>query len=127
MKRFFLGPFAQQSRVALLLRILLVLLLTITTQIGGVLVWPTLSMSSDDIGWKYKLQRWLYPIGVYLFGNMILFPNLAPLWSMEALPCSSSSYLQPRTTLTCLSNRQYLKSESLRSLQRVSTNIYTSK
>jgi len=120
MKNLLLGPFAQQSRTAVLFRILLVLLLTVFTQIGGLCIWPTLSLNRDNIGWKYRLQRWFYPIGAYLLGCLVLMPSLAPLWSMTPLPCDSSHYLQPRTSLTCLMNRQYLKSDSATSIIKVS-------
>ncbi|MEC7986821.1 MAG: hypothetical protein VX278_16755 [Myxococcota bacterium] len=120
MKTFLLGPFAQSTRIAVLIRILIVIILTVFTQVGGILVWPTLGISSDDIGWKYRLRRWLYPMGVYFLGNLILLPLVAPLWSMEALPCNNSSFLQPRSSLTCLMNRHYLKKDAKQSILRVS-------
>ena len=120
MKTFLLGPFAQNTRIAVLIRILIVIVLTVLTQVGGIFIWPTLGLSNDDIGWKYRLRRWLYPIGAYLLGNLFLLPLAAPLWSMEALPCNGSSFLQPRSSLTCLMNRHYLKKDAKKSILRVS-------
>ena len=116
LKQGLMGPFYQHTRFYTLLYLLLVLVLTIVTQIGGLLIWPFLSMSPHDIGWTLRLKRFVYPIASYGIGSQIILPLISPLWGMHALPCSSSRNLQPVSHITCLCNRNYIQQHALDSL-----------
>ena len=117
MKDYLKGPFAHDNVRAILIRLFIVIVLSVGTQIGGVLVWPFLSMSTYDIGWKFQLKRWLYPLISYLIGSLFIFPWLSPLWNMHPLPCSG--HLQAHSKLTCLFNRNYVHISGYRAMMNL--------
>jgi|GEM_PF-4097547 len=123
LKKAILGPFAQETRLYRLLYICLVLILTIITQVGGILIWPFLSMNPHDIGWFLQVKRFAYPLLSYCIGSQLLLPLISPLWGMEALPCSSDSNLQPLSHHTCFFNRNYINSDALETLMKIERNM----
>ena len=110
-----LGPFAQPRWRDVFLRLFFVVGLTITTQVGGFLIWPALCISTDNLGVLYRIQRIVMPIICYLLGTWWIVPVIAAPFHSVPLPCSSTKEypLAPRSSLTCLSNRNYVH-ESVR-------------
>jgi hypothetical protein len=92
---------------------LIVALLTVATQVGGVLIWPTLCLSTNDIGWRYRIQRIFIPVSVYFAGSWWLVPFIASFFNSVPMPCSAEREypIAPRTYLTCLTNRNYVQKE----------------
>lgn len=123
MKRAFLGPIAQPNRTRRYLFLLLVLICSVITQIGGLFIWPFLSMDPNNIGWRYRFKRWIYPILSYLIGTQVITPMLAPLWGMSALPCSSRDHLTAQSIRTCLFNRNYLKTDAYQTMSAIEQNM----
>lgn len=123
MKRFLLGPFAQESRTRRYVYILIVLFLFVVTQLGVIWVWPFLAMNPNDIGWKHRVRRWMYPLASYIVCSQILLPILSPLWGMKALPCSSSNHLRAHSVRTCLFHRNYIRSQAYQTLQDIEQNM----
>jgi len=122
-KKAIWGPFYQNTRFYLLLYILLALILTIFTQVGGLLIWPFLSRNPHDIGWMFRIKRVAYPILSYLIGSQIILPLLSPFWGMHALPCNSSRHLQALSSITCLCNRNYIQKHALDTLKSIERSI----
>ena len=110
---FLLGPLAQPRWRDVFIRLIIVGILTIITQVGGLLIWPTLCLSSNDIGWRYRLQRVFSPIFVYFIGSWWLVPSVAAFFNSVPMPCSAKrDYpIAPRSSLTCLTNRNYVQKE----------------
>ncbi|MAA78406.1 MAG: hypothetical protein CL916_04035 [Deltaproteobacteria bacterium] len=123
MKYFLLGPFAQKSRVRRYLYILVVLILLTITQLGAIWVWPFLAMNPNNIGWKHRTRRLMYPLTCYIICSQFLLPILSPLWGMKALSCSSSSHLRAHSIRTCLFHRNYIRSEAYQTLQSIEQNM----
>ena len=123
MKRFLLGPFAQQNRTRRYVYILLVLVLTVLTQLGGIWIWPFLSMSPNDLGWKFRLQRITYPMISYAVASQLLLPLISPLWGMNALSCSSSSHLRAHSIHTCMFHRNYIHHDAYLALKGIEQNM----
>ena len=123
MMRFLLGPFAHNERRYKYLLLLLALIITVCTQIGIIFVWPFLSLNPHNVGWRFRLERWGYPILCYLIGTQFLIPLLAPLWGMTALPCSSRKHLHAHSIYTCLLNRNYVQNEAAQSLAVIEQNM----
>lgn len=94
----------------------LMLLLTVLTQVGGVIF--LLSLITCQLIWKKKgsarIRSWpLFGVfsGGYLFVSMVLIPPIASAISdREPLPAFSDA-IGPRTMWTALLNRQYVDSE----------------
>ena len=105
-----LGPFAQPRWKDIFIRLFLVALLTPFTLVGGILIWPALCISTDNIGWYYQAQRIFLPFFCYLIGTWWLVPLLARPFNTVPLPCSlDKEYpIVTRSYLTCLSNRNYV-------------------
>ena len=105
------GPFAQPRKMPLIIRLILVGIMTWLTEIGGLLIWPMLSYSVDDLGFRLTLKRYLYPILSYILGSITIVPIVAAQFNFVPLPCySSRSVLKPQTQMTCVLNRHYVKS-----------------
>ena len=117
-----LGPFAQPRWRDVFLRLFFVGVLTITTQVGGVLIWPSLCISTNNIGFLYQIQRITMPIICYLLGTWWVVPVVAAPFNSVPLPCSSTKEypLAPRSYLTCLTNRNYVHSSVKDDLLRTS-------
>ncbi len=96
-------------------RILLCVVLTLTTQSGGMVallswiiaprlhaLWPT--------RWPRLMSTAVFAI-LYLFSTFLIVPKLARLVARVALPMSGDAILAPRTIWTVLLNRNYVDVE----------------
>jgi len=86
----------------LIFKIIITLLLTIITQIGGVLFLVSLWISK-----KKKLNTMLVFIPLYLVATFLLVPPLASLLGRE--PVKNSHKIEPTNYLTILLNRNYVQ------------------
>ena len=120
-----LGPFAQQTIRDIIPRLVVVVIISLLTQVGGLLIWPALAINANDIGWKYRLQRWLAPLLCYVLGSWLLVQPLASLFDRVPLPCSPSSRypIAARTQLTCLANRHYVPRKAHQSMLAVAKQL----
>jgi len=120
------GPLAQPRFLPLFLRLVLVVVLTLWTQVGGLLIWPTLAISVDNLGLKQRLIRIMAPIAAYIFGLFALIPMMSGWFGMERLPCFTENRtpLAARTVLTCLSGRNYVQPHVLDTLSDVANKIH---
>ena len=123
MKKFLLGPLIQKNRTRRFFYIFIILILLVITQVGAIWVWPFLSLNPDDIGWKHRIRRWMYPLLSYLVCSQLLLPLVSPLWGMKALPCSSSNHLRAQSVRTCLFHRNYIRHDAYQSLQNIEQNM----
>ncbi len=101
----------------ILIHFLLVVLLTILTQIGG-LIW----LFSVIISIKLKKKkRFVFPI-IYLFFNLLIIPPIAKHFGRETLPVFSEN-LKPRNWVYPLLFRNYVKPELKNLLLKSSENL----
>ncbi|MBC8754042.1 hypothetical protein H2O64_05125 [Kordia sp. YSTF-M3] len=93
-----------------LLHILLVLLLTILTQVGGLayLIYLGLKRRVTILGWKRKVVNFSMFLAIYGILSFVILPILASsLYNRKALPITHSA-LKPLRMFTYLMNRQYV-------------------
>lgn len=86
----------------LLLHIFLIVLLTILTQIGGVLYLFALLVYR-----KGKLKRHLFFFGIYLAATHLIVPYIAPLFGRE--PIRHTQLIEARSYFYVLANRNYVR------------------
>lgn len=100
----------------------LILLLTLTTQIGGILLWLALIFRGLVCG-KSKAPGILAAsgfVGLYALSTVWLVPLLAPEFGRVALACGSQpSGYAPASRLYCLTNRNYVREETREALHSI--------
>ncbi|MBC7850462.1 MAG: hypothetical protein H7Y31_12045 [Chitinophagaceae bacterium] len=98
------------------LRLIIFLILTILTEIGGVIYIANFgTYSFIDARVTNKWYRRLSKAGsfalFYLLTTFLIVPKLAEPFGRVQLPIRSTNNLQPLTFLTCLLNRNYVNKE----------------
>lgn len=108
-----LRSFELKRIVQFLLHSMVVMLLTILTQIGGLIyiLWLLLCSVLPE-----KLRKNPYFnvsgfIGFYLIFNLLIIPPLASQFGRKLLPMFECGGLKPATVITCLLNRHYVTVE----------------
>ena len=99
------------------IHLLIVIILTILTQIGG-LVWLLSILISKQLK---KKKRYIFPL-LYLVFTFLVIPPIASLAGREQLPLMSES-LKPRNWIYPLLNRNYVTPELKTLLTDASSNL----
>uniref|UniRef100_UPI00404B20A5 hypothetical protein n=1 Tax=Fulvivirga sp. TaxID=1931237 RepID=UPI00404B20A5 len=99
--------------------VLIFILLTVATQLGGILYLLTVVIDRK-IKINFKKSFALF-VGLYLSASLLLVPLLASIFGRVALPLSGS--LQPLNVMTCLLNRHYVRPELKSDLLTISNKI----
>ncbi|MBO9703875.1 MAG: hypothetical protein J7604_26950 [Sporocytophaga sp.] len=102
------------NKVKLLFRIFIFCILTVITQIGGLVYLLTLYIFrflNDKVENKVVLAvlKLTSFIVLYLIATFIIVPPVASLFGRVPLPMFSSNHLKPLNRITCLLNRNYVK------------------
>ena len=100
--------------------LLVIVILTVLTQIGGVL-YLLVYIVSRKLG-LYSWKRILIFLGAYILFATIIIPHLAPVFGRKPLPLSGN--LSPVSYLTCLLNRHYVSPELYDVLVDMSANYH---
>ena len=89
-----------------LLKLLLFGVLTVITQIGGIVYLVSLLISKK---WnkKLKFKTGLIFIGLYLFSTFLIVPFIAPIFGRERV--NHSEKIKPTNYMTVLLNRNYVR------------------
>lgn len=93
-----------------------VLLLTILTQVGGLIYLVCL------LFYKRLSSYWNWFavfLCVYLVTAILLLPAIAPMFGREALPIRKTGDLRPHTWWTCVLNRHYVTPSLRKSVDRI--------
>ncbi len=105
----------------IILKILVICLLTMLTQIGGLFYFiAEIIISKKSKNYRLKKISWF--IGLYLFSTFFIVPYIAPLFGREKI--ISTEFIQSCTVLTKLSNRNYVTPELNISLQNIARTIH---
>lgn len=127
--RFLLGPlwFVGSAPLRALLILLAAVLLTLTTQVGGLVLWVSLPLLA---ALHRRLRpRWLAAagalgafLGLYLLAGLTLVPWAASAFGRQALPCRATAALplQAANPLFCLTHRHYARPAAQRLLRDLS-------
>ena len=96
------------------IRILVFLILTVFTQIGGVvylLILPLRGVVRNKFAarWQQLTAGFILFFVAYLTAALLLVPLLARPFGRVPLPITRQHHLQPQNILTCLLNRNYVR------------------
>jgi len=106
-----------------IVHILIVTLLTIITQVGGI-IW-ILTFGYFKIS-NRKIEKWKRLFSfliVYLISTILIIPQVAKLNDRSPLPITKSSNLIPHTYITPLLNRHYVKPKLKSQLIKIADDI----
>ncbi|MCH2197780.1 MAG: hypothetical protein MK081_03290 [Flavobacteriales bacterium] len=110
----------------ILKRFVIVLLLTATTQVGGLVYLLWLSLQRFLPQGHYKLQRSLIKGGsfviLYLLFTLAIIPPLASAFGRVPLSITKHGAIRPARSYTWILNRHYVNREMLELLSSVATN-----
>ncbi len=95
----------------------IILLLTVVTQIGGVVYLLTLFVKPKTAFYRWK--RLCAFVFLYLIATFLIVPSLAPLFGREKI--KKQDYIASRTFMTDVLNRNYVRPEMNLSLQKIAT------
>jgi hypothetical protein len=102
------------------LHLIIVVFLTITTQIGGI-PYLTAAIAIKRTSTKYRLKRFGLFSLFYLIGTIFFVPMLAPIFGREKI--KKFEYVEARTFMTDLMNRNYVRPELNASLQKIASGL----
>ncbi len=102
--------------IKVLLHLLMLVFLTITTQIGGVIYLIVFSLVKRSYR-KFRLKRLLLFALMYLLVTFLIVPIIAPIFGREKI--NKSQYIEARTFMTDLLNRNYVRPELNTSLEKI--------
>lgn len=106
--------------------LLILCILTIATQIGGLVYGLSLvctQLLNIQSTKKRILYRTLSFIGLYLLFTLLLVPLIARPFGRVPLPILKTRNLKPATILTCLLNRHYVKEELKESTLKIADQL----
>jgi hypothetical protein len=97
-------------------RFLTFLLLTVLTQIGGVVYlinFSTYRIINRKIQqqWLRRLCKFMTFVAIYVLATFLIVPILAKPFERVQLPVRTTNNLRPLTFLTCLLNRNYVRKD----------------
>ncbi|SHJ09587.1 hypothetical protein SAMN04488096_10850 [Mesonia phycicola] len=98
-------------------RILIFSLLTILTQVGGVIYFLSILLIPQK-SFKKSLQQFILFLGLYMLATLVIVPYLAPVFGREKIRETNS--LQARSIFFVLANRNYVVPELNESLREIS-------
>lgn len=111
------------------LKILLVILLTVLTQVGGVVL--VLSLALHRLVDKHVMvrrQRVLTKailfVVLYVSVTFTIVPLLAGLTGRVRMPLTQHNHVKPATVVTCLLNRNYVQPELREVVYKVANNMH---
>ena len=97
----------------------IILLLTVVTQIGGVVYFLTLFVQPKNTYYRWKrLGTFVF---LYLTATFLVVPLVAPLFGREKI--NKQDYVASRTFMTDVLNRNYVRPELNISLQKIATEL----
>ena len=102
----------------IVLHIILIVLLTIITQIGGIIYFVTLFLVKKNAQRK-KLKRIGIFSGIYLFITFLVVPNVAPLFGREKV--KESEFVKAHSFFYKLANRNYVRPELNQAIENIAT------
>lgn len=106
--------------VKFLFRLLIFLILTIVTQIGGVVYLITFFLVKRNSE-KRVLKKTLYFIVIYIISTFLIVPNVSPFFGREKI--KESEVLKAHSFFYRLANRNYVKPELNNIIAKIANNF----
>lgn len=104
----------------------LIVLLTLLTQVGGLVLWLTLSCRQLGMGARRHSWQWAILAfgGAYLIAVIWVVPVAAPIFGRVPLDCwRQQSDYAPASRLYCLLNRNYVTPETKMALEQIADSM----
>jgi hypothetical protein len=120
MSSLFLGPLAWPTWRGRLAGLLLVVLLTLLTQVGGLLAWPALGLGSRR---ERRRRDALVLLVLFQALGLLLVPPLAEATGRVGLPCFRDGALGPRSLVYCVGHRRYVEPELAREVSAIAAQV----
>ncbi|WP_346882231.1 hypothetical protein [uncultured Algibacter sp.] len=103
-----------------ILKLILFGILTVVTQIGGILYLVSLMVSKKWIR-KLKFKTLIIFIALYLFSTLLIVPLIAPIFGREKV--KHSEKISPTNYMTVLLNRNYVRPKLNELLRKTAKNL----
>ena len=100
----------------IILHIIIIVFLTILTQIGGIIYLLTLFLVKKKTE-KRRLKRIGIFAGLYILATFLIIPNIAPIFGREKI--KDSEFVQAHSFFYKLANRNYVRPELNKSLEKI--------
>ncbi|MBW1295152.1 hypothetical protein [Aquimarina litoralis] len=110
-----------KKAIVIIVKIIFVIILTVLTQIGGILYLIIEIIFSKKYK-KYRIRKYSTFLLVYLISTFIIIPYIAPIFGREKI--KNTSYIEACTFFTLLSNRNYVTPDLNNSLQNIAKKIH---
>ena len=104
----------------IIFHIIIFVLLTVLTQIGGILFIVVIFLFRKDAN-RRKLKQFALFILLYLFSTFIIVPNLAPIFGREKI--KNTEFIQAHSFFFKLANRNYVKPELNNAMQKIAIKL----
>lgn len=111
-----------KSTLIIILRIILMVLLTITTQIGGVIYLIAVVFVKKSLK-NCGQKRLMVFLVLYLIATFLIVPRLAPVFGREKI--EDTDFLQAQSFIYKLANRNYVRPELNQSLKTIAARFST--
>lgn len=98
----------------------LVVFLTVTTQVGGLLYLISIVTIRRKTT-NYRLKRLGVFVALYAFSNLLIIPNLAPVFGREKI--KQSEFVVAHTFMTNVMHRNYVRPELNQSLEKIAVGL----
>ncbi len=105
----------------LLLHFLVIVFLTVSTQVGGVVYLLSLFLVKRKHT-NYRLKRAVFFVAIYFLANVLVVPIVAPLFGRA--PIKKSTYLKAHTFFTVLMYRNYVTPEMNTALEGAALRLH---
>lgn len=108
--------------------LLLFLILTLFTQVGGIIyllskvIYRVIDAKPFN-GYRESLRRITFHISIYLVFTLLIVPPIAGLFGREGLPVFERNHLGPRTIWTVLLNRHYVRPQMKTVVLKISSEM----
>ncbi|MCZ4696454.1 hypothetical protein DWB61_17480 [Ancylomarina euxinus] len=112
-----------RKSITYILRILLFVILTILTQVGGVIYLLSLLLA-DRIKYSFKLKNIITFVALYTITTLLIIPSLAPIFGRVKIQNTES--IKPTNYWTVILNRNYVVPELSEFLKSVADDLKTS-
>ncbi|WP_335976102.1 hypothetical protein [Gaetbulibacter jejuensis] len=102
----------------ILLHIIIFLILTIITQIGGILYLVSVLLIKRTAN-KRRIKRIGVFVGLYIIATFLIVPNIAPIFGREKI--KETKFLKAHSIFFKIANRNYVRPELNKSLTKIAT------
>lgn len=108
--------------------ILLFIIFTVLTQIGGLVLILTIPLSrlidkKIENGLRKRILKHLSFVGLYFLTTIVIVPLIAKPFGRVPMPIFGNAHVKPLNIMTCVLNRHYVRPELLMTVENVANKM----